>query len=75
MLATLKGYKTLSLATLVFLAGLADVVGVVDLQAILLVLGVPQDKVAGVVSLVGLAFGVLRFLTTTPALQGDKGEG
>lgn len=62
----MKGWRTALVATLLFLAGLADVVGAVDMREVLSLLGVPTEKLGGVVALISLGFGVLRYITTSP---------
>jgi hypothetical protein len=61
----LKGWRTVLLSAALFLVGLADVFQAVDLSAILNALGVPEGKTGGVLALVSLAFGVLRYATST----------
>ncbi len=68
MLAALKRlrWRTMLFAAAVFLVGVADLAGTVDLQAVLLMLGVPEGRVGGLVSLLGLLVAVLRWITTGP---------
>jgi hypothetical protein len=65
----LKGWRTLLLSALLFIAGLADVFQAVDLSAVFTALGVPSEKVGGAVALVAVFFGVLRYATTTAVGQ------
>lgn len=65
----MKGFKTILIATLLFLVGLGDVLQAYDLSSILALVGVPSAKIGGVVASLSLLFGLLRFVTTTAVGQ------
>lgn len=51
---------------LVMAAGSADVLGAVDMKAVLALAGVPPEKIGGAFALMGLVFFLLRLKTTKP---------
>ena len=59
----LDGWKTMLAAGVSILIGIADVLNVIDLQA-LLSLFLPEARVGSVAALLGLLFGMLRWVTT-----------
>jgi hypothetical protein len=58
--------KTIIAAVLFAGVGLLDIVGTVDLKAIVMLLGVSEAKVPGVIALLTIIFAWLRALTTKP---------
>ena len=52
--AKIAGWKTILLAAIVTLVGLADVLGAIDLRAFLLLIGVSEARVGGVMAAIGL---------------------
>ena len=64
--AALRGWKTIVVAVAFALVGLADVVQAIDLRAVLELLGVPQEQIGGVVTVISTVFLVLRAVTTGP---------
>lgn len=57
--------KTVLAAVVVVLLGLADQFQQIDLKSILLMLGVPDERTGGIVSMIGLGFLILRLITTS----------
>ena len=71
----LDGWKTMLAAAVSILIGIADVLNVIDLQA-LLSLFLPEGRVGSVAALLGLLFGLLRWVTTgeVGARRGNREE-
>lgn len=61
-----KGFKTVFVFGILWLVGLLDVLGQIDLTQILVTFGVPVEKAGGIVTLISSLAIVLRFLTNTP---------
>lgn len=63
------GFRTLIVSGAMILVGLADAMGSIDISPLLKVWFKDADVVGVVMVVLGVLFGVLRYLTTTPAGQ------
>lgn len=74
--ARLRGWRTVLVMAPVVLLGLLDQVQAIDLRPVLTALGVPEERVGGIVAGLGLLALLLRTITTGPlgAARGESEE-
>lgn len=72
LMAALRGWKTFAVFVPIVLLGILDQIGQVDLREILLMAGVAEDRVGGVLACLSLLALVLRVMTTTPIFHRNR---